>query len=44
MYSPSDTQAFPDLLIITDLCLCAYTYHGHCGILTRCGPLFANEF
>ncbi len=22
-----------DLLIITDVCLCAYTTHGHCGIL-----------
>jgi delta-aminolevulinic acid dehydratase/porphobilinogen synthase len=26
-------QAYPDLLVITDLCLCAYTYHGHCGII-----------
>jgi porphobilinogen synthase len=23
----------PDLLIITDVCLCEYTSHGHCGIL-----------
>lgn len=23
----------PDLLIITDLCFCEYTDHGHCGIL-----------
>jgi porphobilinogen synthase len=22
-----------DLLVVTDLCLCAYTSHGHCGIL-----------
>ena len=22
----------PDLLVITDVCLCAYTDHGHCGI------------
>ena len=22
-----------DLLIITDICLCEYTSHGHCGIL-----------
>lgn len=21
------------MLVITDLCLCAYTYHGHCGII-----------
>jgi porphobilinogen synthase len=25
--------AHPDLLVITDLCLCEYTTHGHCGIL-----------
>ena len=24
---------FPEFLIITDVCLCAYTDHGHCGIL-----------
>jgi porphobilinogen synthase len=24
---------FPDLLIITDVCCCEYTSHGHCGIL-----------
>jgi porphobilinogen synthase len=23
----------PDLLVITDVCLCEYTDHGHCGIL-----------
>ena len=23
----------PDLLVITDLCLCEYTTHGHCGVL-----------
>ena len=23
----------PDILVITDLCLCGYTIHGHCGIL-----------
>ena len=26
-------KKFPELLIITDLCLCQYTDHGHCGIL-----------
>jgi porphobilinogen synthase len=26
-------KEFPELLIITDLCLCQYTDHGHCGIL-----------
>jgi len=23
----------PDLLVITDLCLCEYTSHGHCGVV-----------
>ena len=26
-------QAAPDLLIITDVCLCEYTNHGHCGVI-----------
>jgi porphobilinogen synthase len=26
-------QRFPDLLLITDVCLCGYTSHGHCGVL-----------
>lgn len=25
----------PDVLVITDLCLCEYTDHGHCGILKK---------
>ena len=25
--------AVPDLLVITDVCLCEYTDHGHCGIV-----------
>ena len=24
---------FPDLIVITDVCLCEYTSHGHCGIV-----------
>lgn len=28
-------QAFPEMLIITDVCLCEYTDHGHCGVLTH---------
>ncbi|MBK9519783.1 MAG: porphobilinogen synthase [Anaeromyxobacter sp.] len=27
-------QALPDLVVMTDVCLCEYTDHGHCGILT----------
>lgn len=26
-------KAIPDLLVITDVCLCAYTDSGHCGII-----------
>lgn len=26
-------KSSPDLLLITDLCLCEYTDHGHCGVL-----------
>lgn len=24
---------YPDLIVITDVCLCQYTSHGHCGVL-----------
>jgi porphobilinogen synthase len=26
-------RELPDLLVITDVCLCEYTTHGHCGVL-----------
>lgn len=26
-------KASPDLLVITDVCLCEYTDHGHCGVI-----------
>jgi len=26
-------KAVPQLLVITDVCLCAYTSHGHCGVI-----------
>jgi porphobilinogen synthase len=26
-------DAYPDLVVITDLCMCEYTSHGHCGIV-----------
>ncbi len=26
-------EARPELMVITDVCLCAYTSHGHCGVL-----------
>ena len=27
---------FPEFLIVTDVCMCEYTSHGHCGILDGC--------
>ncbi len=30
-------SATPDLVVITDVCLCEYTDHGHCGVLTDDG-------
>jgi porphobilinogen synthase len=26
----------PELIVMTDVCLCSYTHHGHCGPLTSC--------
>ncbi len=34
-------KKFPDLLVITDVCLCQYTDHGHCGIMD--GPIIDND-
>jgi porphobilinogen synthase len=28
-------RALPELLVITDVCLCEYMEHGHCGIIAR---------
>jgi porphobilinogen synthase len=32
-------DAHPDLLVITDVCLCEYTSHGHCGIVRPDGQV-----
>jgi porphobilinogen synthase len=32
---------FPELLLLTDVCLCEYTSHGHCGVLD--GDEVAND-
>lgn len=29
----------PEIVIITDVCLCEYTDHGHCGVVTRQGKI-----
>ena len=28
-------KAVPELLVVTDVCLCEYTSHGHCGIVSN---------
>ncbi|MGQ9746047.1 MAG: porphobilinogen synthase [Dissulfurimicrobium sp.] len=28
-------KAVPELIIITDVCLCGYTSHGHCGVISK---------
>lgn len=28
-------KAFPQLVVITDVCLCEYTDHGHCGLIVE---------
>jgi porphobilinogen synthase len=30
---------FPELLLLTDVCLCEYTSHGHCGVLQENGEV-----
>ena len=35
-------QALPDMLVVTDVCLCEYTDHGHCGVLLDDGTV-AND-
>lgn len=31
-------QAVPEMLVITDVCMCEYTDHGHCGVLNLGDP------
>lgn len=33
----------PDFIVITDVCMCEYTDHGHCGILDGCGCVINDE-
>src|SRR5213075_2715171 len=32
-------EAHPDLVVITDVCMCEYTSHGHCGIVRDDGTV-----
>lgn len=34
---------FKDMYVITDVCMCEYTSHGHCGILTESGYVDNDE-
>ncbi len=36
---PLIKKEFPQLTVVTDVCLCAYTDHGHCGPLTDSGEV-----
>mgnify|MGYP000898985335 CR=1 FL=1 len=35
-------ERFPELVVITDVCLCGYTDHGHCGVV-RNGVIVNDE-
>ena len=35
-------EALPELVVITDVCMCEYTSHGHCGVL-RDGEVVNDE-
>jgi porphobilinogen synthase len=32
-------EAHPELVVMTDVCLCGYTSHGHCGVVTGDGRI-----
>src|SRR5437588_4208318 len=32
-------EALPELVVITDVCLCEYTSHGHCGVVREDGQV-----
>jgi porphobilinogen synthase len=36
-------EAHPDLIVITDVCLCEYTSHGHCGVVREGGTEVDND-
>jgi porphobilinogen synthase len=36
-------DAAPDLVVMTDVCLCEYTDHGHCGLLDDTGYVLNDE-
>ena len=36
-------EASPELVVLTDVCLCEYTDHGHCGLLGAEGEVLNDE-
>jgi porphobilinogen synthase len=36
-------RAVPELLVISDMCCCEYTDHGHCGVLNTAGAESYNQ-
>ncbi len=36
-------QAHPDMFVVTDLCFCEYTDHGHCGIIDHVHETVDND-
>ncbi|MGH3133033.1 MAG: porphobilinogen synthase, partial [Gaiellaceae bacterium] len=36
-------EDLPELVVMTDVCLCEYTDHGHCGLLDAAGYLLNDE-
>jgi porphobilinogen synthase len=36
-------EQWPELYVITDVCFCEYTDHGHCGVIDAAGQLLNDE-
>jgi porphobilinogen synthase len=36
-------ERFPELVVMTDVCLCQYTDHGHCGVVDDSGAVRNDE-
>ena len=36
-------EAHPDMFVVTDLCFCEYTDHGHCGIIDEVNETVNND-
>lgn len=36
-------RAYPDMTLISDICLCEYTAHGHCGVLSGQQDVVDND-